>query len=151
MGIKTRNSVFSIFLLTIFSIQAIGFTVDIHYCKGEVQSISFFGKADSCSEMTDNTNKHKCCQKRQFRLDALDGIKSKKEPCCSNEMIHYESEGDFESEQEIINLSLDKSEIRSNNLELEFGTLCDDQIILHNTDPPLRVFDRQVLFQTFLI
>lgn len=85
---------------TVF-IQTVGFAVDVHYCKGEMATYSFFGKAEICEmayiEQSNTNQKRSCCKKMTLNSERpvrQNGIN--KSNCCSNEMISYAPAAEFE-------------------------------------------------------
>lgn len=140
----------SLVLLFLFGFQSIGMSIDVHYCKGEIQSYSFFGKAEPCEMASDENDLHPCCKMRLKKRSSENGIITKNNSCCSNEMMHIELDDDFEVEQKVIiqeseDLMLD---VRAMNYSM---TLSEKEIILSNSDPPNITSNRLILFQSFLI
>ncbi|MFT4565080.1 MAG: hypothetical protein ACI9FN_000028 [Saprospiraceae bacterium] len=76
-----RITSFTLAMLMLFT--SVGFSADLHFCKGELQSFSFFGKAESCHTakkscpfhtnmvLTDNAEKD-CCSNKSIEVDDLD-------------------------------------------------------------------------------
>lgn len=62
---------------------SVGFSADLHFCKGELKSFSLFGEAESChttkkscphhvNMMIDDNSKKDCCSNRTIEIDDLD-------------------------------------------------------------------------------
>lgn len=62
---------------------SVGFSADLHFCKGELQSFSFFGEAESCHAMKKSCPNHSnmvvsdkaekdCCSNKTIEVDDLD-------------------------------------------------------------------------------
>lgn len=93
MNLLRKNKVFVLVLTALFAFNAVGFAFEAHYCEGELQSISFFGKAEACEMSKQMQAKMKpCCKKKQHR----DGFSKK--GCCSSEMHYLNALQDFQSE-----------------------------------------------------
>lgn len=84
----------SIFFLFTFCFSLSGFSVELHYCKGEVTDISFFGEASCvCNESqapcveTELTSCKKHCHKE---VSSSDSKKTAvKNSCCKTEKLTY--------------------------------------------------------------
>lgn len=76
---------------------SVGLAVDMHYCQGKVQSVSFFGKAKSCSDLGVNSEMSNCT--KTFK-DVFDGFPTLgKTACCHNQTHLFQL--DQESEVQI--------------------------------------------------
>ena len=62
---------------------SVGFSADLHFCKGELKSFSLFGKAESCHTVKKSCPHHAnmvvidqsekdCCSNKTIELDDLD-------------------------------------------------------------------------------
>jgi hypothetical protein len=60
----------------------LGFSVDLHYCKGQLKSFSFIGKAASC-----HANQASCPNHSKTGLKQ----EAKEENCCSNKKIQKDN------------------------------------------------------------
>lgn len=73
-----------------------GFAMDMHYCGGELKSVSFFGKAKNCHEMageSDATMKN-CPHHKKMIADKKSCSEDKN--CCSNKTLHFQSDQDHQ-------------------------------------------------------
>lgn len=69
-------------MASLMLVVSVSFKADVHYCKGEVKSISIFGKASSChkaaiscphhKEMLSDTQTEDCCSNKTFDKEDLD-------------------------------------------------------------------------------
>lgn len=67
---------------------SMSFTIDRHYCKGELQSVSVFGKAASCQK-ADSTKAVYCpIHKKMMKMD--DG-----KSCCENKATFVKADNDL--------------------------------------------------------
>jgi len=71
-----RITAFTLAFLMLFT--SIGYSVDLHYCKGELKTFSLVGKAKPCHQA-----KKKC--PRHTKIDTAENNEDSK--CCSNETI----------------------------------------------------------------
>ncbi|MFT6335300.1 MAG: hypothetical protein ACI86M_002232 [Saprospiraceae bacterium] len=70
----------SLVLAILMLFTSVGFSADLHFCKGELKSFSLFGKAESC-----HTVKRSC----PHHADMVVIDKSEKD-CCSNKTIEVD-------------------------------------------------------------
>jgi len=134
--------------------SSISFAIDIHYCGGQVQSISLFGKAQACSmkeQRTETAPKHKCCEKKNNERSHCK-MKSKKKDCCHNEQIVFEQDSDLKL--------VDKSTVNLENINpVLVYTLVSQHLFEFDAkpifysyyDPPLLPQDILVQQQVFRI
>ncbi len=75
-------------LLIFFS--SAGFTLDMHYCNGQLKNINFFGKAKSCHEIGQGM---KNCphHKKMMAAKNQEEDSINKKGCCSNKTVHFQS------------------------------------------------------------
>lgn len=73
---------------------SVGFCVDFHYCKGELKSFSFIGKAQSC-----HANAAKPCPVHQ-KMMIMEG--EQKFDCCNNETVFIQSDQDIQFHPTVI-------------------------------------------------
>lgn len=120
--------------------STLSFTVSKHYCMGEVVSMSFFGKTESCTMSVEEDN----CN---ATLEAI-----KKDNCCFDTSEIVKSN----------NLQLNKEvELSSNSLKIvatfiiSYSRIFEDKqlenIPFNGYSPPIITYDLQVLHDTFLI
>ena len=72
-------------------VSSTGFSIDFHYCQGQVKSFSLIGKAKSCHEQAEKNHckkKLKACHADQSNSKK---IKQCKKDCCSNKTIKFET------------------------------------------------------------
>ena len=80
-------------------LSSTGFSIDLHYCQGQMKSFSLFGKAKSCHEQMEKGH----CKKKKKACHAplQDQIEKCKKDCCSNKTIKVESNDDAKKVQRI--------------------------------------------------
>lgn len=135
----------SIFFLTVFSFSMLSFSVEFHYCKGELKSFAIFGHAEDCGTCKSGDKHPPGCPMHKKE--------GKKKSCCENKVISHKgledvvkSTLDFSFDQPLqlvtipvgLALNLAPAETEKKLFRKEYS-------------PPDLHFDHQVLFQTFLI
>ena len=73
---------------------SVGFAVDMHYCQGKLKSVSFFGKAKTCHDMTDVTQMNNCPHHKKVMKQIENCSKEDKKDCCDNKTVHIHSDQD---------------------------------------------------------
>jgi hypothetical protein len=71
-----------------------GLAIDMHYCGGELKSISFFGKAKTCHDMAgENEAPMKNCPHHKKMMAEKTSCSEDKD-CCSNKTVLLQSDQD---------------------------------------------------------
>lgn len=71
-----------------------GIAMDMHYCGGELKSVSFFGKAKTCHDIAgENETPMKDCPHHK-KMMAEKKACSEDKDCCSNETLVLQSDQD---------------------------------------------------------
>ena len=52
---KSLQKIGALLLIPVILFSSFGFTIDVHYCKGEIKSIGFLSQAEAC-EMANSSN-----------------------------------------------------------------------------------------------
>jgi hypothetical protein len=55
-----------ILLMLVYGISSSGMTINLHYCCGKLDGISFLGKQDKGCEMGNHLKKSSCCNDKQI-------------------------------------------------------------------------------------
>lgn len=132
-------------------VSSTSYTIDFHYCQGQLKSFSLFGKAKNCHEMAD---KMTSCQHHKKQVEEVPmTCSSSDNNCCNNKTVNFESDFDLQ----IVNPDY-------LNLEsLSFVVACEhssfDDLFVGITDvttyayykPPLIQKDIPVLFESLLL
>ncbi|MBK7128660.1 MAG: hypothetical protein IPM74_01590 [Crocinitomicaceae bacterium] len=81
----------AIFFLVIFLFSLPGFTIELHYCKGKITDISFFGNAhcscDSIESNKEEVQNEKSCKKHCHKSSSTkkSSLELKQKKCCKTE------------------------------------------------------------------
>ena len=70
-----------------------GFSVDMHYCQGNLKSFKFFGKAKSCHEIAEKVA-HCSHHRKAMKPERSEGCSKDKKGCCHNKTLHFQSDQD---------------------------------------------------------
>lgn len=159
-SITYRLSAFFLTFLMLFS--SVGFSIDVHYCKGGIEKIGFFGEADECDMMKDakievvQETEHACCGNKQKKIAQCEKKSSdesfKKGNCCHNEnyMLQTVEDGTTSSYLEVSNEDLDFVTVFIiNTFYLFDGENVGESNYYYK--PPLIDYDVTILHQVFLI
>jgi len=140
IGLKI-NRIIALILAAMMFTTSIGFAVDMHYCKGELKSFSFFGKAKSCHEQK---VVKPCPHHAKMQLQ------QEESNCCDNETVYVQADIEKNiSSAELVDLQ-------------QFVTIFVQVFCLETTfsqqiftseyyKPPLIARDLPVLVQSFLL
>ena len=133
---RAIQSILSVFMAILVLVSATSFTVGMHFCKGEVENINLFGKAESCQVEKSRPPCHKHI----------------KPGCCADELVSHEA-SDLKG-------AIKQIHIDAPAIYIERPVVLISEVIpsadisrtyYHNYDPPLRSSDRNVSLQIFLI
>lgn len=132
---------------------SVGFAVDMHYCQGKLKSVSFFGKAKTCHEMSD-TASMKNCPHHQKIMEQKEGCSIDKKDCCSNKTVYFQSDQDqqVQTSDFVVSKQLQQFVIAyvaaffTNDFSIESDAV---SFVLYK--PPLISRDIYVLVQSFLL
>ncbi len=79
---------------------SIGFSMDMHYCGNNLESISFFGAAEKC-EMAqpklEIASEHACCSVSQKEVEGCNDSKIVNGNCCHDETMMVENNCELNS------------------------------------------------------
>lgn len=132
---------------------SVGFAVDMHYCQGNLKSVSFFGKAKTCYEMAEVTPM-KECSNHQKMMGQKEGCSIDKKDCCSNKTLHFQSDQDqqFQTSNFVVSTQLQQFVIAyvavffTNDFSIE-----SDANSFAHYKPPVISRDISILVQSFLL
>ncbi len=128
--------------------------MDMHYCGGELKSVSFFGKAKTCHDMAgDNETSMKDCPHHKKMASEKKGCSEDKD-CCSNKTVQLQSDQDQEVQTNNFVVSKQLKQFVIAYVAIFFVGDCDLQREAANYalyKPPLIRRDIPVLNQTFLL
>jgi len=135
-------------------LSSTGFSIDLHYCQGDIKSFSLFGTAKSCHAMAKKSHCSKnkmTCQMTMSETEQADDAQRK---CCSNKSMEVSPDLDT---QKVIAEQLTETEITflSAFVAVFYAGQSFDlaKLIIPylNYIPPLLDEDIPVLFQSFLL
>lgn len=84
MKLKTYHRIIAVTLSLLMFITSTGFSMDVHFCKGQFKSFALFKEANSCHEKQkvcpmhgtvmsmDTEQDSDCCSNRSFEIEDLD-------------------------------------------------------------------------------
>ena len=141
--------------------SSVGFSMDIHYCGDEIESIGFFTDAPACEMMQEKETikNHSCCpnhkkkETKKVKSCHSNNSEMKDKSCCHNEKIQ------LEASSEIVTHS---DNVATEQVDFTFATLfilINQDVIALSTQktnfqtylPPLLIEDVAVLHQVFII
>ncbi len=144
------HRIFAVSMALLLLLSSTGFSMDAHYCQGELKNISLFGKAKGCydGEIVETINEtKKSCKNQHGEIKRAD--------CCQNESLVIESIDTDTTNPRLANIQESQFELTTAILAvfvLNYWSKSDIQPPLSHKPPiPLDVRDIQVLYQTFLI
>lgn len=130
-------------------VSSMSYTIDFHYCQGQLKSFNIFGKAKNCHELS---SKMPTCHKKMDQENYL-SCSAKANDCCNNKTVHVESEFD----EKILNVDYTNFECQffvgvntDSSFKGFFGEK-EDVIPFAHYKPPLIQRDIPVLFDAFLL
>jgi hypothetical protein len=148
-----KDRIISLMMAILILVSSMGFSIDVHYCQGQIKSFSLFGKAESCHQEV----KKQHCTKHKKSCHAApsnqEKLSSCKKDCCSNKTIIVESNDEARKLQSL-KLSQKQVEFVSVFVQVFFLVKTDlnKNIVPHlNYIPPLLNKDIPVLIQSFLL
>ena len=158
---KSLQKIGALLLIPVILFSSFGFTIDVHYCKGEIKSIGFLSQAEAC-EMANSSNEidenlPPCHQKKlreklekEKRSENSNGLI--KGHCCHNETFIFESNQEIEENAvEIISPDLQLVMIACIFCDYSFFSQTTSEPVYAEYDPPRIRQDFSVLYQSFLI
>ena len=131
-------------------VSSMSYTIDFHYCQGQLKSFSILGKAKNCHEMASKmASCHHHKQKLEDSLSCSEGDNN----CCNNETLYFES--DIEEKFltiDYLNLNFQPFVVafKSSSFEDLFDEI-KEVIPFAHYKPPLIQKDIPVLFESFLL
>ena len=137
---KSVNIIIAVLILFVSS----GVTLNLHYCKSELQKIALFTKPKSCHEAIKS-----CCGSKQQKAchrDDHDGN------CCKNEsqFVKYDQQYTVQQEANKMDTKLPLVAIVAVLVLNPWSTIESNSVDYLNYKPPLIEKDFSVLYQSFL-
>lgn len=153
--LRTIYRFFALTMAFLMFFTSVGFAMDMHYCGGQLKSVSFFGKAKTCHDIAEEseTPMMKDCPHHKKMMAENKGCSEDKD-CCSNKTVHLQSDqvqknqtNDFVVSKELKQFAIAYVTVffaDDFNLEREAANF-------GHYKPPLIQRDIPVLNQTFLL
>jgi hypothetical protein len=149
MKINLSHRISAMFMATLMLLSTIGFSMDIHFCQGNIAGIRTLGQTDGCCNQqshNDKTNTRIKCADKSNSID-------KKGNCCHNEhLVIYKVDLEAPALQltttQAVQLNVLATPLQVWNLNMPTKKGINAYEIYHPTIPDK---DIQVLFQRFLI
>lgn len=144
--------IFALVMAFVIFATSVNIAIDMHYCKGELKSVSFFGKAKSCHSEIAPAMKN-CPHHQKMRAESKDNYSADEKDCCNNKMVYIQSDLDqFNSSSKVV-VSQELQQFVAAFIAVFFKNQIVEE--LSSTflayQPPIISRDISVLFQTFLI
>lgn len=134
-------------------LSSAGFAMDMHYCGGELKSVSIFGKAKTCHEMTKKDAAMKDCHHHKKMMSEKEDCSEDKN-CCSNKTVIIQSDQDQQIQSVDFVVSKELKQFVIAYVTVFFSdnsTLERQKSTFALYKPPLISRDISVLNQTFLL
>lgn len=142
---KIWRSIASLLLAGILVFSSAGFSVNRHFCKGDLVKVSFYGSPHQCDKEVkshcEKSGDH--CRKKQ-----------QKSNCCDNESLTFDGVEVESPVRDILKLDLPQPSLAPlSNFHSAFARLNDLCETVNNHPPPLIQSGRQILVmvQRFLL
>ncbi len=84
---KLHTKIIATLLAFLIFFSSIGFSMDVHYCMGDIEDIGFFGNKATC-DMEDMGAMH--CSKDNEKTHQKKAFSKKKMDCCNNEILSFD-------------------------------------------------------------
>ena len=139
--------------------SSVGFSIDMHYCQGELKSFSFLGKAETCHDKQKVAPKPKGCKHHQ-KMNAQKMEQENKncsmdeKNCCENKTMYFQANLDEQTQashfivsaqvQQFVAAYVNTFVLNDFSIESETTTFLDYQ-------SPLIARDIHVLVESFLL
>lgn len=78
--------VIALIMAILIGVTSISFSMDMHFCQGNLKSINFFGKAKDCHALKKKAPKH-CHTIRTDCHSNFGNEKLSRKACCSNKLV----------------------------------------------------------------
>lgn len=147
----------SLFMVLMLFVSTGGFTFNLHYCQGDLQSARVITEAPSCHQIAKNGTDNHHCQKEKKNSDSNEKkscAESCQKGCCDQRSITVESEYDL-----IVFENIPLKEKESMQAVLAVWPAYIETVSAHQNiirgfqkhKPPPLIKDTHVLYQSFLL
>jgi len=152
-SISKTYRVISILLAGLVLISSVGFTANMHYCKGKLKSFSLFGKAKTCHESKPMAMMPNCPHHKKM-MEEQAGCSEEDKDCCDSKFQYFQSDTD----QQFTSAQLEITVPFQSFVIAVVITVLSNQDFIEKQDltfayhsPPIIARDTYALLQTYLI
>jgi hypothetical protein len=134
---KAFRLISALLLAVLILVSSTSFMIGMHFCMGEVQNVSFFGKADSCEKEQSLPPCHR----------------HEKVPCCEDETVMHQGDdfnGSIDHHHLVAPVKVDVERQPVFLVEI-IPSAPLSGVAFYDYDPPLRSYDITVGQQVFRI
>jgi len=138
-----KYKIFSLTMALLMFVTSVGFSLDMHYCNGELKSVSLFGEAKSCHDTSQTCPFHKEMEKDR--------------DCCENKQLVFQADidKDLESNASLLPVTISQELTQFivvfTTAFLDFLPEDKQKIVSTNYSNPAIHRDIYVLLETFLL
>ena len=151
--INKTYRIISVLLALLVLVSSVGFTADMHYCKGELKSFSLFGKAQTCHDAEPMPSMPNCPHHQKMMEENKACAKSN-EGCCDSETLHIQADIDQQVRHTAIELTPSQEQFVMawvNNFIAPKVTTELVSPVYENPSPPIVSWDTHAYLQTYLL
>jgi len=148
-NINRPYRIFAFLMAIMMFATSVNLAIDMHYCQGQLKSVSFFGKAKNCHEIMAQSS----CPHHQKMMVEKEGCSKDDKNCCESKSIQIESDNDqilsvskFVSNQELQQFVVAFVKVFFQNFSIE-----KENNVFTSYKSPQITRDTYVLFETFLL
>ncbi|MGB1216253.1 MAG: HYC_CC_PP family protein [Saprospiraceae bacterium] len=138
-----KYKLFSLIMAILMFVTSAGFSLDIHYCKNELKSISLLGEAESCHD----ASKQKICPHHASMQKDRD--------CCENKTLNLKADIDKELDSKTfllpITQELSHFIVAFVSIHLNLLPVVEKQVVTNHNSTRLIPRDIYILLETFLL
>jgi len=152
-SISKTYRIISILLALLVLVSSVGFTANMHYCKGKLKSFSLLGKAKTCHEAKPMTMMPNCPHHKKM-MEEQAACSEKEKDCCDSKFQYFQSDTDKQIGSAQLEISVPIQQFILASVitffsALEFTDKQDLNFAYHS--PPIIVRDTYALLQRYLI
>jgi len=153
---KSINNTYRIIALTMAFVMfatTVNLAIDMHYCQGQLKSVSFFGKAETCHEMTATMKNCPHHQKVVEETPSKENCSMRKKDCCDSKLLHIQSDLEQVNSSSEFVVSQEFQQFIIAFVAVFFQNTFIDKSVsnFQYYHPPIIVKDISVLNQSFLL
>ena len=94
---KFSYKTMALFMAFLMFSSSIGFSMDVHFCENQIESVNFFGDAEPCEMMQESMKGHSCCEAPKKEIKSCHNKEMAKDNCCHNESFSLSNSGELET------------------------------------------------------